>query len=208
MVWTTRPRRAGGLPARGALVAPLAWGAEDAAAFAAAAGAAGLVLGSEVVYALQGEDRGGDSVFEHPRRHRRLLADDGCCLIAYCERRRGLLFNLLRYGLRLRSDNRPPSTAGGYDGKGNGIPLGVPIADLGLRPRLRLFAIERAPSPREGPAATDPPTPPPTPTPPRWRRSPFAALPPLELDDPSRMRAKVPAVEEGGRPGSAPARYA
>ena len=60
----------------------------------------------------------------------------------------------------------PSAVASGYDGKGNGVPRGVPVADLGLARHqvdgLRLFAIERDAA-RETPAdAAAAPPPPPT----------------------------------------------
>jgi hypothetical protein len=164
-----------GRPLRGALrAAPLAWGAADAAAFASKhlpPGGADLVLGSEVVYALT-KTRVAEAiaVFEKlAATIAALLNDGGVCLIAYCPRSdvEAYFFDMLpKHGLRLRADNAPSAVASGYDGKGNGVPRGVPVADLGLARHqvdgLRLFAIERDAA-RETPAdAAAAPPPPPT----------------------------------------------
>jgi hypothetical protein len=150
-------RRAGGF--RGTVgVAPLAWGGAGAAAFAERflpPRKADLVLGSEVVYALA-NTAVADAlvVFEAlAETIAALLADDGVCLIAYCSRcdvERHFFDALPRHGLALRADNLGPSDgasrAGIYGGRG--VPRGVPVADLGLRPHevegMRLFAIEKA----------------------------------------------------------------
>ena len=129
------------------------------------------MLGSEVVYALT-KTRVAEAiaVFEKlAATIAALLNDGGVCLIAYCPRSdvEAYFFDMLpKHGLRLRADNAPSAVASGYDGKGNGVPRGVPVADLGLARHqvdgLRLFAIERDAA-RETPAdAAAAPPPPPT----------------------------------------------
>ena len=146
--------RAGGF--RGALrVAPLAWGKAAAEAFARAylpPRRADLVLGSEVVYALsQTRTEAALAVFDAlAATIAALLADDGVCLIAYCSRcdvERHFFDGLPRHGLRLRADSA--AAAPGHVYGGRGVPVGMPVDDLGLRPAeregMRLFAIERIP---------------------------------------------------------------